>query len=85
LKAGCSLTYGNLNRRLKVLDEAGAVRIHKAFVDSTPRTTVYLSKEGLERFSEYLSVLGEVLRKAKQALPGTSRKIAVFLAKTIKA
>jgi hypothetical protein len=69
LKEACSLTDGNLNRHLKVLDEAGAVRIRKAFVDSKPRTTIGLSKEGLERFSEYLSALSEVLRKAKKSLP----------------
>ena len=84
LKEACTLTDGNLNRHLKVLDEAGAVRIHKTFVDSKPRTTVCLSKEGLERFSEYLSALGEVLQKARKALPEENRKTAMLLGKAVR-
>ena len=44
LKAECELTDGNLNRHLKVLQDAGAVKIHKAFVKDKPRTTVRLSE-----------------------------------------
>ena len=69
LKSECSLTDGNLNRHLKVLEDAGAIEIGKTFVDSKPRTTVSLSKSGLESFSEYLGALDEVLKKARSALP----------------
>lgn len=69
LRDACRLTDGNLNRHLKVLDEAGVVRIRKEFVDAKPRTTVELSERGLKRFNEYLSALNEVLELARQALP----------------
>lgn len=69
LKDACRLTDGNLNRHLKVLEEADAVRIEKSFVDSKPRTTVHLSETGRKRFSEYLDALSEVVEKARQALP----------------
>ena len=69
LKEACRLTDGNLNRHLKVLEEAGAVRIRKSFVASKPRTTVTLSKKGLDRFGEYLEALAGVLEKARAALP----------------
>ena len=85
LKETCSLTDGNLNRHLKVLDEAGAVRIHKTFVDSKPRTTVCLSKAGLDRFGEYLSALDEVLQKAKEALPEHSQRAVPMPGKTVRA
>ena len=69
LKDACKLTDGNLNRHLKVLEEAGTVRIHKAFVDAKPRTTILISATGLERFGQYLEALSEVLKKAKLAVP----------------
>jgi len=85
LKDSCSLTDGNLNRHLKVLEESGAVRIDKKFIDSKPRTTVYLSKAGLDRFSDYLAALNKVLQHAKKALPEETRKTWVLLGKTVRA
>lgn len=69
LKESCGLTDGNLNRHLKVLEEAGAVRILKSFIEAKPRTTVHLSSKGLDRFTQYLEALTEVLEKARQAVP----------------
>jgi len=86
LKEACGLTDGNLNRHLKVLREAEAVTIEKAFVDDKPRTTVKISRAGLDRFNEYLSALSEVLAAAKQALPVEKKdKVAVPLGKTVRA
>lgn len=73
LKDACNLTDGNLNRHLKVLEEAGAVRIDKKFVDAKPRTTVLISEKGLDRFNEYLSALSEVLKKARKAIAEDKR------------
>jgi DNA-binding MarR family transcriptional regulator len=69
LKDQCNLTDGNLNRHLKALEEADAIRIEKTFVAMKPRTTVLLSKKGLQRFTEYLAALTAVLKKAKAAIP----------------
>lgn len=73
LKAQCGLTDGNLNRHLKVLDEAGVIRVEKAFVAARPRTTLHLSRTGLKRFQEYLAALAAVIKSAQAALPATSR------------
>lgn len=67
LKTACRLTDGNLNRHLKVLEEEGAIRMDKAFVQLHPRTTICLTKTGFKRFNEYLSALAEVLEQARQA------------------
>ena len=87
LKEECRLTDGNLNRHLKALEEAGAVRIEKAFVDSKPRTTAFISKRGLDSFGQYLSALSEVLDKAQRAIPAEKkeRKGLLGLAQTAKA
>jgi len=69
LKKECDLTDGNLNRHLKALQEAKAIKIQKAFVDDKPKTTVSISKKGLDRFNEYLAALSEVLAAAKKAMP----------------
>lgn len=69
LKAECDLTDGNLNRHLKVLKENKVVRVKKAFVDDKPRTTAYLTAKGLDRFSEYLEALADVMKQAQAALP----------------
>ena len=68
LKDICGLTDGNLNRHLKVLEDDGAVRIEKKFVDVKPRTTVFVSTTGIERFSEYLEALSHVLKKAQNSV-----------------
>ena len=69
LKAECNLTDGNLNRHLKVLKESKAVRVKKAFVDDKPRTTVFITDQGLARFNDYLEALADVMKQARKALP----------------
>ncbi|MCK4564155.1 MAG: transcriptional regulator [Verrucomicrobia bacterium] len=69
LKATCNLTDGNLNRHLKVLRESKAVRVKKAFVDDKPRTTLYITAKGLDRFNDYLEALADVMKQARKALP----------------
>ncbi len=69
LKATCNLTDGNLNRHLKVLRESKAVRMKKAFVDDKPRTTLYITARGLDRFNDYLEALADVMKQARKALP----------------
>lgn len=69
LKAECDLTDGNLNRHLKVLKESKVVRAKKAFVDDKPRTTVSITAKGIDRFSDYLEALADVMKQARKALP----------------
>ena len=85
LKKTCNLTDGNLNRHLKVLEEAGALRIEKTFVQSKPRTTVCISKKGLAQFSDYLAILSEVLDQAQKALPVEGKKLPAVLGKVLPA
>ncbi len=69
LRDACRLSDGNLNRHLKVLEEAKVVRVNKRFVKNKPLTTVKITQIGLRRFQEYLAALTQVLEEAKQALP----------------
>jgi len=76
LKETCNLTDGNLSRHLKMLEEAGVVRIEKTFVQAKPRTTVHVTRKGLDRFNEYLAALSEVLDKARKAATADSPRAA---------
>lgn len=67
LKTQCSLTDGNLNRHLKVLEEARAISIKKEFVANRPQTTVFLTEAGRTSFLDYLNALEQVLKKAARA------------------
>lgn len=85
IKDECRLTDGNLNRHLKVLEEAAVIKIRKEFLDNKPRTLVSISRKGLDRFNEYLTVLNEVLVKARKGIPKTVNQEAMSLGKAVKA
>ncbi len=85
LKNECNLTDGNLNRHLKVLQNTGAIKIKKAFIDLKPRTTIYITEPGIEKFKEYLKALTEVLNKAKNAIPEDKKKKIRVSSKSILA
>lgn len=68
LKAACNLTDGNLNAHLTALVDFGAVKLRKEFVGVKPRTTVFLTKAGLDGFAEYLDALQAVLKTSRAAL-----------------
>ena len=67
LKKLCGLTDGNLSRHLQVLEEAGLVRLDKAYEGKRPLTTCHLTAGGRKRFLDYLSVLEKVVRDAAQS------------------
>ena len=83
LRDACGLTDGNLSRHLKALEEARVVRIRKAFVRNRPQTTIELTAQGNERFSEYLLQLEAVLKAARRAVDGETPQPA--LGRTAKA
>lgn len=78
LKQQCDISDGNLNRHLKVLTEAGAIKISKKFVGVKPQTTVYLSENGIVQFNEYLTALSQVLNQALEAMPAEKKRDAAM-------
>ena len=67
LKELCSLTDGNLNRHLAVLEEAGLVEAHRRAQHGRAQTYVCLTTVGRRRFEQYLSVLEQVVADAAEA------------------
>lgn len=74
LKELCSLTDGNLNRHLAVLEEAGLVTTNRAAKRGRPQTVVVMTRAGRRRFQEYLNVLEQVLADAAASQPETAVK-----------
>jgi DNA-binding MarR family transcriptional regulator len=67
LKRLCALSDGNLNRHLKVLEEAGYVARVKLGAGRGARTTVTATARGKRAFAEYLDELERVLAEASAA------------------
>lgn len=74
LKQLCSLTDGNLNRHLRVLETAKIVEIEKGHDRNRPQTVCRITSTGRNRFLQYLSTLEQVVRdaaKEKQPEPAS--------------
>jgi DNA-binding HxlR family transcriptional regulator len=77
LKRMCRLTDGNLSRHLQVLHEAGLVQLEKGYDNNRPQTQCRITREGRQRYLDYLAVLERVVRDAaaaaKAGAPGLAR------------
>jgi len=60
------LTEGNLASHLQRMEEAGAVAVHKEFVDRKPRTTYELTEEGQELFEEHVETLEALIDRLEE-------------------
>lgn len=69
LKELCSLTDGNLNRHLAVLEDAQLVAANRDAKRGRPQTIVVMTRLGRRRFEEYLNVLEQVLIDAAASQP----------------
>jgi DNA-binding MarR family transcriptional regulator len=75
LKELCSLTDGNLNRHLKVLQEAGLVEVWKGTKHNRPQTLCRITTEGRKRFLEYIETLEKVIADAADAAVTSKRPV----------
>lgn len=64
LKARLQATDGNLSVHLRKLEDAGYVKVDKAFVDRKPRTSVTLSDDGRAAFVRYLDAMQKLVSGA---------------------
>jgi DNA-binding transcriptional ArsR family regulator len=67
LKELCSLSDGNLNRHLAVLQDAGFVTVRKEGGGRASHTLCLLTQAGRMAFLQYLDVLEQVLADAASA------------------
>ena len=68
VKTLTALTDGNLNRHLYALQEAGVIHMTKSFVNLKPRTTIQITREGLDGFNAYLVALAKVMKRTRRSV-----------------
>jgi DNA-binding transcriptional ArsR family regulator len=73
LKQLCSLTDGNLNRHLRVLEEAEMVETVKDYDRNRPQTVCRITASGQKRYLEYLETLEQVVRDAARGARETAK------------
>lgn len=61
LKEMLSLTDGNLSAHSRTLEEAGYIKVEKAFKGRRPLTTMQLSARGRKAFQSYLKTLRQII------------------------
>jgi DNA-binding HxlR family transcriptional regulator len=74
LKTLCSLTDGNLSRQIQHLQSAGLVEVWKRFHLKRPQTLCRLTRQGRERFLEYVCELEKVVAVAQAVERSQSSK-----------
>ncbi|MBI3689006.1 MAG: transcriptional regulator [Actinobacteria bacterium] len=69
LREVLGLTDGNLSRHLRVLEDAGFVRLEKAFVDRRPKTWVRLTERGVQAYAAEIETLRRIVAQARVPRP----------------
>ena len=65
LKSVLELTDGNLGRHLKVLEQAGLVKIDKVFDEGRPRTWVTLTRSGRSALAHELDSMQRLIERVR--------------------
>jgi len=63
LRGALELTDGNLSRHLKVLEDAGYVRIEKTFEAKRPRTWASATRRGRDAFAAEIGALRALIER----------------------
>lgn len=66
LKRLTAMTDGNLSRHLDVLREADMIEMWKGFEKRRPQTLLRITRQGRQKFTEYLHELERVIKDARQ-------------------
>lgn len=73
LKRLTSLTDGNMSRHLDVLRDAGLIEIWKGYDKKRPQTLCRITRQGRQKFAEYLQELEQVIHDAREKQAGDEK------------
>jgi DNA-binding MarR family transcriptional regulator len=65
LREQLNMTDGNLSVHIKTLQEAGFVSVTKTFQNRRPLTTCSLTAAGRKAFADYIDLLEQIVRQAR--------------------
>ena len=74
LRDTLNMTDGNLSMHIKTLQEAGFVSVTKSFQRQRPLTTCSLTPAGRKAFADYIDLLEQIVRQAKESKPLEQKK-----------
>lgn len=60
------MTDGNLSMHIRTLQEAGFVSVTKSYRQQRPLTTCALTPAGRRAFADYIDLLEQIVRQAKE-------------------
>ena len=60
------MTDGNLTTHIRTLQESGYVAVAKSFQNNRPLTTCALTAAGRTAFADYVDLLDQIVRQARQ-------------------
>jgi len=67
LRNSLKMTDGNLTTHIRKLQKSGYVSVAKSFRENRPLTTCALTASGIKAFSEYVSLLEEIIKQAQRS------------------
>jgi len=65
IKETTNAAAGNISIQIKKLQEAGYVKVKKAFKDNYPNTTISITNRGMEAFENYVNNLKKYINPKK--------------------
>jgi DNA-binding MarR family transcriptional regulator len=65
MRDALGMTDGNLTTHIRTLQEAGYLSITKSFLNNRPHTTCALTPSGRKAFSDYISLLEQIVQQAR--------------------
>lgn len=65
LKEYLEVTDGNLATHMKKLEKEGFVGVQKSFINNKPNTKYTITPEGKQAFSEYLTMMEQIINLQK--------------------
>jgi DNA-binding MarR family transcriptional regulator len=74
LRDTLKMTDGNLSMHIKTLQEAGFVSVAKSFQRQRPLTTCSLTPSGRRAFADYIDLLEQIVRQAKETKQTLQKK-----------
>jgi DNA-binding MarR family transcriptional regulator len=74
LRDTLKMTDGNLSMHIKTLQESGFVSVTKVFHQQRPLTTCSLTPAGRRAFADYIDLLEQIVRQAKETRQTLQKK-----------
>ena len=63
IKNRLNVSWGNLKFHVEALAEQGLIGVSREFINAKPRVVIYLKKEGLSQYKDFLKTIIEIQKQ----------------------